>query len=663
MVARVDDTVLWTLDFPPDSGETAGLLVEAEAVYVGHGNSLLTLNPNTGVVQTRLALPSQITSLNTAPDGLGVTTEAGTLALRGGALETPPPFDPMSALFGWLRNEANVDDPAARLAQDPTNPWLYLRAGQAASAEPERTKDFSTAVERAQTFYDAAGLSRALLELDEPDSVNKTLANKAFDKALQDFAARGYDPRLLRDLGLHETYNFPLRPFQDALSTGNLERAGFWAPWTAYFVTPGVPEVGNALRNYADLLRQNGQTDEAARWRELAQARPRRPGTVAAAAHFLGRSGWYGALALLTTFLALHLTLAAKYWRAQSVNFERRRLLKRSVSPVSRLFIMRFYSLTEKLVLLVLLAGALLLAGLASGYKEEGEVVALGSGTFAIPSTQSYLADTNLAGPRGNFVQGYAAQVAGDVERARARYDAAQTYAPALNNLGALSGDESLYRRAAELAKLPEARYNLGEATGDVFAFQRDYRPGTPLLAVPSVQDVQLALSGDWSRFVAEVFTNPWAGLRAARPAGLDKTLWTPLVALFLVLVALTTVWLFIPRLRWVRNAPRTWAYQLLALLVPGSGLADEMWGLVLLVPWALVGLDTLSHLYGWNIGLGLSLQTDLIVLGAVYLVNTVAFGVELWSYQRRMAVLKRENPELALEFGLIRPARVRRLG
>ena len=146
-------------------------------------------------------------------------------------------------------------------------------------------------------------------------------------------------------------------------------------------------------------------------------------------------------------------------------------------------------------------------------------------------------------------------------------------------------------------------------------------------------------------------------------PGGFSPTLWTPLVVLFLVLVALVFVWLFIPRLRWVRNAPRTWAYHLLALLVPGSGLADEMWGLLLLVPWALFGLDTLSHLYAWNIGMGLSLQTDLIVLAVVYLVNTIAVAVEYASYRRRMAVLRRENPELALEFGLIRPAKVRRLG
>ena len=100
------------------------------------------------------------------------------------------------------------------------------------------------------------------------------------------------------------------------------------------------------------------------------------------------------------------------------MNFERRRLLNRSVSPVSRLFIMRFYSLTEKLVLLVLLVGALLLAGLATGYREAGDRASLESGTFGNAAAQTYVATAPLAGPRGDFVQGYAAQVAGDAERA-----------------------------------------------------------------------------------------------------------------------------------------------------------------------------------------------------------------------------------------------------
>ena len=102
MVARSGDRVLWTFAFPPGSGATRGLLVRPEAVYVGHGNSLLTLDPATGVVQDRLALPSQVTGIVADAAGLTVTTETETVVLRGES-RTSLPFAPEPALFGWLQ--------------------------------------------------------------------------------------------------------------------------------------------------------------------------------------------------------------------------------------------------------------------------------------------------------------------------------------------------------------------------------------------------------------------------------------------------------------------------------------------------------------------------------------------------------------------------------
>ena len=101
------------------------------------------------------------------------------------------------------------------------------------------------------------------------------------------------------------------------------------------------------------------------------------------------------------------------------------------------------------------------------------------------------------------------------------------------------------------------------------------------------------------------------------------------------------------------RNAPRNLAYHLFSLLIPGSGLADEMWGILLLVPWAFIGLDVLSKVFNWGLDLGISFNWGLIALGVIYLINTIAFFVELSSYGKRMKQLKQTSPDLAREFGL----------
>ena len=225
--------------------------------------------------------------------------------------------------------------------------------------------------------------------------------------------------------------------------------------------------------------------------------------------------------------------LTAKYWKAQSVNLERRRILGRNVGPLSRALAIRYYDLTEKLVVLLLFVAAAVMAALAA------------------------------------------------------------------------------------------------------WAGSND--------------------TGTWNNAIVHVFQNPWNGLLNLKPEGFNAILWAVIVVLFLVAFLITFIWLFIPRLRWVANAPRNFLYHLLAILVPGSGLADEMWGLLLIIPWALFGLDALTDLLGWGFGLGLSLFWDLLILGIIYIINLVAVIVEFMSYRRRMNALKRDNPELAQEFGLLR--------
>ena len=167
VVARVETDTLWRLDFPEGSGETEGLLEQEGTLYVAHGNSVLALARETGEVQDRWLVSGQVAGLSAAEGNVIITTRLQeglreSLTLRDGELQEPVRFDTNPELFTWLQQEAQVDDPAARLERDPTNPWLYLAAGQAATGAQARSL-YTNAVATAQTFYDLAGLSQALV--------------------------------------------------------------------------------------------------------------------------------------------------------------------------------------------------------------------------------------------------------------------------------------------------------------------------------------------------------------------------------------------------------------------------------------------------------------------------------------------------------------------
>src|SRR5690606_17634930 len=158
----------------------------------------------------------------------------------------------------WLENEADVADPAAQLVRDPTNPWLYLAV---AEDQPARRATLRrAALAQAATSYESGRLANDFMQ--QPGRY-LDLATQALKLALQ------------------------------AL-----------------------------LADYAGDLRSRGRAEEASRWQELAASTRRFEvrSTLERAARSLGSTGWYGVIALLVAILALHITLAAKYWRAQTEN-------------------------------------------------------------------------------------------------------------------------------------------------------------------------------------------------------------------------------------------------------------------------------------------------------------------------------------------------------
>lgn len=667
LVARAGTKPVWKLDFPANSGETAKMVVETDkGVYIGHGNSLLLVDKKKGNVLARWLLSGQITSLKETPLGLDIETTVADgivekFSLRGNQLDKAAHFDTRPELYEWLKNEANTTNPAQRLTQDPTNPWLYLKAGLDNSNMAESKSLYGKAIEAGNSFYDLAGISRALLEKGESG-----LSTKAFSKALKDFASRGYDPRALTDMNLHNAYNFPLDALKASVEKGDLATSKVLAEQLKYFVSPGSPEVRKALISYSKLLKKNGEKDTAKEWLNIAKSANRSSVLNILDRIFasLGGIAWYAALSTLLAGLFLRLVLLFKYWRPQSLMLRRKQDSGKKVSPIARLFAVRYYSFTEKLVLNLLLFTTLILVALATWNSKVSQLPeAVGSGTFANASVQKFVNSSDLGGKQGSFIKGYMAQINGNKNEAEDYYKAAPNYPAALNNLAVLRGDKTLFEKVLKLAKnLPEALYNSGQKP-DILPFQTEYLGSAPALVLPTKEHFQAALSGNWQDAISRVFVKPVEFLKelsAANPLKLKGKLLNTILeylilALFLIYALWTILWLFIPRPRLARNAPRSFIYQILAFLVPGSGLADEMWGILLLVPWAIVGIDAISRFFGWGVTLrGLSLRWDIYILAAIYLINLIAIVVEFLSYRQRIIKLKTEEPELAREFNLI---------
>ncbi len=633
LVATQGGQPLWKLGFPEGSGSTGDLLETQGRLYLTHGTSVLKIDKVSGVELRRWLVSGPISGLAQDGDAIAISvTLPGTgerFTLTGGKLQPTARFSVTPAVFGWLKQEADVTDPLARLKQDPTNPYLALDLGvKRLKSDPAAAQRFfQQALTSARTFYDLAALSQTFYAHGQTD-----LAKRAFAAAMKDFAARGYTPALLTDPALEKAYNFPLEPLQTALQKSDVTAASFWAE-RLWLAAPNVPGAQQALQNYAALLSRQGQKAQAKTWRARLAGDNSVAGSANSLLSSLARSGWYAALAVLIAIVALYLTLVFKYWIPQS----RTRGQARGGGGAAHLLAIRCFTFTEKLVLAAMFVAVFALGALALwGAQRTPLNAALGSGTLANTVAQDYLASTTLNGLEGDFIRGYASQTAGNSTAAVQAYRQAGSYAPALNNLGVLTDNEQDYQRALQLSPgLAAAKYNLGDV--GALPFQQTYLPGQPALAAPTPEDFHAALGGAWENALSGAFSNPWGAFRRSWPAGLSLTLWTVIQVLFLLAAVTSILWLLVPRPRRARNAPRTVFYHILAVLIPGTGEADEVWGFLLLIPWALVGLDTVAGLLGWRSPLTLTMTQDIVLLIVIYAINLAAFIVELDSYGRRM--------------------------
>jgi hypothetical protein len=621
---EVDGSVRWRFSRHPGSGGTRGAIVHLGRVWVAHGHAVLELDLETGYVLSRAAVSGPIALL--APLGTGVRVEAEVRVsgetrrvehrVEGGVATPLATFDPASPLFTWWQAEADVADPGTAVRRDPTNPHLHLRVAALSDDEAEQDEAVAAALAAGGPFFERAQVARGLAALRRFDD-----ADEAMRGALADFEARGYHPALLTDPEVHDRYGFPLRPLRRALQADDREAAALWAGWLPRTAGPGMPSAAAALREYADVLRQEDDVAaaEAARQQaaELGATSPRR--ILSDAAVNLGRGGWYAASALVAAALALHLTLVAKYWRLQSMLIRQARESGRRAGAAWRWRAIRHYGTTEKLSLVLLLAAAHAMAALTI-WTQQGDpaVTAVASGHLTAPHVAPLLlpSEAGDTGQRG-VLDAYALWRAGNEAGARV-----------------------LLERAV-LDGVPEAEARLEALNAG---------QGVP---APSPTTVRAAVAGTWSGALAEAYRNPFETLDAATVPVIPGWSASLLLAAFLVFSLFHLVLLLVPRSKLARNAPRTLGYHLLALLVPGAGATDELWGVLLLVPWAVFGIDVLVQL-GWATSpLGFPLLTGMWILAALYAVNLLAWGIELSSYLRRMHDLRRDRPDLAYDFGM----------
>lgn len=673
LIAQRGGEGAWRLALPAQAGSVVLGEPRDGLLPVGHGAYLLGVDLETGVVATRDAMPGPVVGLTRDERGVvvveldhgpsGITTRT----VMDGERDAPARFGTEAAAFGALaRAAAAAADPASRAEQDPTDPWLAIEAFRAA-ADDEARSTWLDRVEGAATglpFFETLPLAGELASAGAWER-----ADALFEAGLADLAARGYDPRLATDPDLRSAYGFPEDRLRRALADDDLGTALRLAPYAWRLAAEEAPASVAVLHELADALRTApadavdaaltdgaGPREAAGVWRERARALDRAglDTWVDGLALRLGALGWWGVAGLLVAFVLTWLVLWAKVSRAQAL--ARRQLKERDQAPpsVTRLWVPRHASTTEKLALIALLVVTGLQAALAGWHDEVREPdPALRSGTLA--SVEAIAAvDALPATPRGAWLRGLSWAQRGDLDAARSAWRDAGALAPALTNRAVAQGNDEGLLEAALRAdpREPVARFRSGRAD-DPSPFHATTVPDAALWAVPSPLDLRLATAGDWRAALATALTAPWTALGQARPETVSPWLAWPLAIAYGLLALALAAFLVVPRPRVSRDAPRTFAYHLGALAVPGSGHADELWGLLLLIPWALIGSDALLAAATGTGPLGLSPTTHAWLLAGLWAINTVGFAVELASYRHRMRLLRERKPELARSYGL----------
>jgi tetratricopeptide (TPR) repeat protein len=632
--ASLNGSPAWTARLHPKTGVKLNPAIIGRDIFVPDGASVMQLEANKGTVIQRFVVSGLVSSLEaqgtdvrvnvSIPNGsstpISTLMESFTLRRLTGqpnfSLLERPVYQPDNILletFEGFASKASQGDQlkpnfpevsqttnAKFAAQDPTNPFYKIYEGAAFKAlnkAVEAQTAFSLASNIAVPFFVYIREAAVFVRLKEWD-----FADQALRFARVAYGNAGYDPAIPVSSKALEAYGNPLGVARELFKDQNIQRGTVWLA----FLRDTMPRFNQSetvfleLANYLDT--QSAGAGDA--WRvmqkQIAQGTPYTFGVSRIVIFSLGTL-----LALIAAFIALWLVLAAKYSPQQSKDLK-------SVggatgawgkSPLLRLrhSLSAYLTLTEKIVLVTLLAlmlGALGTWTWSTRALETLRHPAFNLGTLGgVTFWNSFATKPTSSG--FDAIRGLASLLDGDKTRATQNLDKAGSNPMALNNLGVLALDRGDNAQAnqkfqAALQLQPSMiEAGLNSRANTVSSYRLDFHKAvfgdSPMLAFPEPKDIVDASQGKLEQEFVHMVSDPW-GYLINLPFGLPAWAMMAVAVLILAILILNLLSLLIPRIRSARDAPRSVVYHFLALLVPGSGLADEVWGIILLVPWALAG-------------------------------------------------------------------------
>ncbi len=646
--------------------------------WVQDGTTVLAREVVSGKVAQRLYVSGRVKLLEKLNTGYRITVQHSigseeVFNLENGKIAERVVFVPSADLLETMiapTRQAVIGDAVAfwreRSQRDPTNPLLKAKFAAVLNATGQNSEAknlFSQSLEISAPFYVFVQLAKQLEQANQPE-----FADAALSKARLEYARAGYDPGFAVSKKALQFWGDPLAEAQAQFKAKNPKRGEAWLTYLRD-TSPQFPGTGAVFREYAAWLETQNRAGEARQIREFVTD------LDAGSVYRFGDAGLTRLSALglalvgvsLIAFLLLQFVLLLKYWSQQTKDLLPfgGRFAAIGRAPLQRLrhSIPGYHTFTEKLVLLVLLIMSLLGLGVWQYSSQAATWLRQDFLTQGTAGGSVYFQALNdVPETSANYLRGIGLQLETNYDKASEAYRLSNI-AGAANNLGVIlqargdnAGSEREYQRAAGLGS-SVANQNLGSSIqGFRAAFHEAYRKGTPMLEIPSARELVELRFGTLEQEFRRLVLDPWA-YWLSLPLGLPIWAQQFLGVFLLAIIVMSVLWLLVPRVPTARTANRTILYHLGAILIPGTGLADEVWGILLLPP--TVALAALLAVQWYQLPFAESLlqgssplgiaklpplldvatnwQFGLIALAIIYAINFVAWLLETIAYRRKV--------------------------